>query len=329
MKRHIIILAAVAMAISCAKESSRDDFVRLVFRTGVESGSDRTKSAPLEGTDFPYRPNSYNTTYPHKCDYYCGLWICNGGTFTRHMTGYENFRLAVEAYDDGTPVARKADFDIIRRNCPVDIYGYHPQVTTTAATTIHSIPVSAGQIDWMYADKVELTSEDTDGHLSLLPVNINFRHAMACICIRMRSLFSTTVDVTSLTLTHHGGTFVTVAEMDITTGALTPTKTASSITIAANNVSNRLSSSTQLPYSFFFPTLEGVSAGDLEISFKFDSISGRRTFVLPLDFGDGDIDTFEAGKLYIYELTLDNTLLITPVRVYQGDWQSGQINLDL
>ena len=284
-----------------------------------------------------------NTIY--NGDYSISFFVCDNGTFTPHLNGSNNrlnrlrheylYRNDSDSFYclDGVLQAR------IGRN--IDIYAYYPRVNESFEPT--SVPFTTQQqYDWMWAEPVTINNVSTENKT----VPLKFHHAMTCIEVRLSTLYTSSIDLSQITLTDAKKELVSSGTMDIRDGSLTCTPNQQKITITSYGGSERLPiyndvNSSYRSFCFIMPEKE-FSDGDLKLTFIYDrqydngwhQTPGRADFTIPTTFTDSEgnsvsVTTFETGKRYILNLMIDNTDLIVPLSFAKDDWVTNDVNLKI
>lgn len=332
-------LLGLLLLAACGKETAEQpsgnaERVSLDFTARIVAEvRPQTKAAPVEGTIFPARPE----------DYPIGMWICSHEEapqqkFAPAMSGYGNLlaSLSVGAKDQGeneyvwnyTFDERTHSVLSVQREVPIDIYAYHPYTEEAGDPT--RIPFTSGEEDWMWAEPQTLAAGDLTGPSVQVP--LRFKHAMTCLQVGIRCLYTGSVRLTSMTLTDSRGRLYARGTMNALTGELTCAEEdkTESITISPNTALN----TTETVFCIIMPPVEDYKNEEFTLSFVFNGIDGKTDYKLPATMknlttqNDVTITEFETGKRYIYHLTLDNTMSFAPVGV-DDTWQSENIDLEL
>jgi hypothetical protein len=116
--------------------------------------------------------------------------------------------------------------------------------------------------------------------------------------------------------------------------SLNETDKVGNISITPNVHLNTLSQ----PFSIIIPPLnglqldDGTNSGELYLSFEFNGKPGLQKYFLPKsmmkDGVETDINSFDKGKKYIYQLVLDNKVSFSPVEVVT-EWGNESIDVIL
>ena len=345
MKRNLIInivvfCIAFGFITGCDKSITAEcgGYIPIRFNTSIVQGEE-TKTPGVSGTQFAFDIYRYDNVNMRSA-YNFALWICNAGGITPHMTGMTNMECLYYAYQSGSsslliPSSNTSQTQqtYAKIGKGIDIYSFYPYVSCSDP---HSVPFTTSeQKDWMWGEPVSYTPEQTEAAAATgyITTNLKFHHAMTCVEIWLDCRFPTAVDLTSITLTDSKGKLVSKGTMDGTTGELSGFTNVSSIKISGNNsYTNRLTNVEETggrwqKYSFLMPEYSGFDGTNLVLSFVFDTnAAGRNTYTLSnklIDEATGNeitIDTFETGCRYVYQLRLDNTLLIEPLHMFKPTW---------
>lgn len=334
------ILCCLCAVFSCSRGAGCDKYmderlIPLAFSASLASTAEIQTREAVNGNSFG--PGTWQMSF----------WICvhedddPPTEFAPHMAHYQNLlaTLDVSAATETQNVniwyygANNVRVLGVRENADVDIYAYYPYVANV--TDITAVPFTSGQDDWMWAKPVELTAVQTAQNVTEpVKVPLLFSHIMTCIEVRMKTKYVGSVKLTSMTLsdTKQMNRLCSKGTYNATNGAVNPTDFGNSLTITPE-----LSIGTT-PTSIYlmFPKVEGYQDNDFELSFVFNGIDAQTTFSLPVRMTDSkgneiNIDGFNTGVKYIYELTLDNTMHFQPVGI-DSDWSVAkqvEINLDL
>lgn len=351
MKRESYILILALLALTACSDKQNDepsDLVSLDLLTPVIVAESDSRARPIEGTFFPYLNTTTYSKLPNT-DYYVdhsiSFYICEKRTFIPHINGSNNrltylrnyYSYRSDSYSfswpSGTPQARIGH--------EIDIYAYYPRVNETFDPD--SVPFTTQQqYDWMWADPVTITNVSTENKT----VPLKFHHAMTCIEVRLSTLYTSSIDLSQITLTDAQQKLVSSGTMDIRNGSLTYTPNQQKITITSYGGSERLPiyndvNSSYRSFCFIMPQKE-FSAGDLKLTFFYDrsstwpypSVQSRADFTIPTTFTDSEgnsvsVTKFETGKRYILNLMIDNTDLIEPLSFVTDDWVTNDVNLKI
>ena len=351
MKREFYILILALLALTACSDKQNDepsDLVSLDLLTPVIVAESDSRARPIEGTFFPYLHTTTYTQLPntnYAGDYSISFFVCDKGTFTPHLNGSNNrlnglrheylYRNDSDSFYwlDGVLQAR------IGRN--IDIYAYYPRVNESFEPT--SVPFTTNQqYDWMWADPVTIDNVSTENKT----VPLKFHHAMTCIEVRLSTLYTSSIDLSQITLTDAKKELVSSGTMDIRDGSLTCTPNQQKITITSYGGSERLPiyndvNSSYRSFCFIMPEKE-FSEGDLKLTFIYDrsstwpypSVQSRADFTIPTTFTNSEgnsvsVTKFETGKRYILNLMIDNTDLIVPLSFVKDDWVTNDVNLKI
>lgn len=355
MKRESYILILALLALTACSDKPNDepsDLVSLDLLTPVIVAENESRQKPVEGTFFPYIGLTQYYVAPGNNVYLnweVSMFVCEKGSFNPHLTGSNNRRTIVRtnyvyssstgtwnkswSWFDGTPQARIGH--------DIDIYAYYPRVDKTFNPD--AVPFTTNsQIDWMWADPVTITNVSTENKT----VPLKFHHAMTCIEVRLSTLYTSSIDLSQITLTDAQQKLVSSGTMDIRNGSLTYTPNQKTITITSYGGAERLPvyndvNSSYRSFCFIMPEKE-FSEGDLKLTFIYDrqydngwhQTPGRADFTIPTTFTDSEgnsvsVTKFETGKRYILNLMIDNTDLIVPLSFVTDDWVTNDVNLKI
>lgn len=354
MKRESYILILTLLALTACSDKPNDepsDLVSLDLLTPVIVAENESRQKPVEGTFFPYIGLTQYYVAPGNNVYLnweVSMFVCEKGSFNPHLTGSNNRRTIVRtnylyssstgtwnkswSWFDGTPQARIGH--------DIDIYAYYPRVDKTFDPD--AVPFTVSQTDWMWADPVTINNVSTENKT----VPLKFHHAMTCIEVRLSTLYTSSIDLSQITLTDAKKELVSSGTMDIRDGSLTCTPNQQKITITSYGGSERLPiyndvNSSYRSFCFIMPQKE-FSAGDLKLTFFYDrsstwpypSVQSRADFTIPTTFTNSEgtsvsVKKFETGKRYILNLMIDNTDLIVPLDFVVDDWVTNDVNLKI
>ena len=356
MKREFYILILALLALTACSDKPNDepsDLVSLDLLTPVIVAESDSRSKPIEGTFFPYIGLTQYYVAPGNTVYWdweVTMFVCEKGSFNPHLTGSNNRRTILRTnyvyssstgtwnqswfWLDGTPQARIGH--------DIDIYAYYPYIANKTFDP-DSVPFTTNQqLDWMWADPVTIDNVSTENKT----VPLNFHHAMTCIEVRLSTLYTSSIDLSQITLTDAKKELVSSGTMDIRDGSLTCTPNQQKITITSYGGSERLPiyndvNSSYRSFCFIMPQKE-FSAGDLKLTFFYDrsstwpypSVQSRADFTIPTTFTNSEgnsvsVTKFETGKRYILNLMIDNTDLIVPLSFVKDDWVTNDVNLKI
>lgn len=326
----IVVAAACDKETPAGEAGSDDGIVPVTFTASNAPSIGAQTRAAVDGEVFT------TGTYPFA------FWICNHeetpAAFTPHMSHYGNLQATLNV----TAQTETQNYEIwsygpnrvstlgVRESSSVDIYAYYPYVDDVTDPT--QVPFTSGQEDWMWAEPAYLTTTQTAaGVEEPIIVPLRFQHAMTCIEMRIKTLYTGSVTLTSLTLTDKTdlsrlcseGTFSAVD------GTVTRTETGNTLTITPRSSIG----TTFSKFYLIFPEVANYSDGEFELSFVFNNIAAQTVFPLPAkmtgsDGGEVTIDGFETGTKYIYELTLDNTMHFEAIGT-ETNWVSEPVEIDL
>ena len=352
MKREYYILILALLALTACSDKPNDepsDLVSLDLLTPVIVAESDSRSKPIEGDRFPYFSTLTYQTIPtvnHVCDYSLSFFVCEKGSFLPHITSANNQNLRLRSqynynvgtntfhWLDGTPQARIGH--------DIDIYAYYPYIANKTFDP-DAVPFTTNsQTDWMWADPVTIDNVSTENKT----VPLNFHHAMTCIEVRLSTLYTSSIDLSQITLTDAKKELVSSGTMDIRNGSLTYTPNQQKITITSWDGVERLPvyndvNSSYRSFCFIMPEKE-FSEGDLKLTFIYDrqndngwhQTPGRADFTIPTTFTNSEgnsvsVTKFETGKRYILNLMIDNTDLIVPLSFVTDDWVTNDVNLKI
>ena len=321
MKREYYILILALLALTACSDKPNDepsDLVSLDLLTPVIVAESDSRSKPIEGTFFPYLNTTTYTQLPNTnyyVDHSISFYICENRTFIPHINGSNNrltylrnyYSYRSDSYSfswpSGTPQARIGH--------DIDIYAYYPRVDKTFNPD--AVPFTTNsQIDWTWADPVTITNVSTENKT----VPLKFHHAMTCIEVRLSTLYTSSIDLSQITLTDAQQKLVSSGTMDIRNGSLTYTPNQKTITITSYGGAERIPvyndvNSSYRSFCLIMPEKE-FSEGDLKLTFIYDrqydngwhQTPGRADFTIPTTFTDSEgnsvsVTKFENGKRYI------------------------------
>ena len=356
MKRESYILIIALLALTACSDKPNDepsDLVSLDLLTPVIVAENESRQKPVEGTFFPYIGLTHYYVEPGNnihLNWEVTMFVCEKGSFNPHLNGSNNRRTIVRTnyiyssstgtwnkswyWFDGTPQARIGH--------DIDIYAYYPYIANKTFDP-DAVPFTTNQqLDWMWAKPVRIENVSTENKT----VPLKFHHAMTCIEVRLSTLYTSSIDLSQITLTDAQQKLVSSGTMDIRDGSLTFTPNQQKITITSYGGSERLPiyndvNSSYRSFCFIMPEKE-FSEGDLKLTFIYDrqydngwhQTPGRADFTIPTTFTDSEgnsvsVKKFETGKRYILNLMIDNTDLIVPLSFVKDDWVTNDVNLKI
>lgn len=337
------LLLGLLLMGACSKEPAMEqpapesEVVGLDFTAGITMDAVPSTRAAVDGSVFPPRNDAY----------LFGMWVCkhedNPSAFIPAMNDYENMRVALYAVttDEGEYQQQwEYTFDNkphnvlhVKRHIPVDIYAYYPRTQVTgdqSAFNPTAVPFQSGSSDWMWATPSQITGEQLSG--TSVDVPLTFSHAMTCLEVRMKCLYTGNIALTSITLNDKKGRLYTSGTMNIVDKTLTLSDENKSETLTIRP-GTRLQT-TDMKFHIIMPPVKNYEDGDFTLSFVFDNKPAETTFSIPATMqelnggGEVTVTEFERGKRYIYSLTLDNTLRFVPVGV-DNTWETVEFELEL
>ena len=357
-KRDIVCLLVGTLFAACSDAQldnlPSEELVQLNLLPPTIKATPLTRTMPIDGTTFPWEGRNHSTAVigNNKYSLYnVSLSIYNHGTNNPHMNGYGNKKvILLSNYNTQTQsksqrwTTNGSDTFVsaARLNANVDIYAYYPHVE--GVFPIEEVPFTTDeQHDWMWATPVNLDQVSESNRT----VKLTFQHAMTCIEVRLCTKYYSTINLYSITLSDKTETLTAGGTMNIKTGELNYEKNKKSITIGSNNSTDLLpihneANTAYLSYCFLMPEKE-YSAGDLELSFKFDRSSespypttpGRSSFKIPSYFQNQEgtgvaVSKLERGKKYVINLMVDNTMLISPLSfTVEPSWNNTNVDVIL
>ena len=262
------------------------------------------------------------------------IFVYNAGTTVPHVLGYDNMRTQVDAkWEPNTSMfgfswlffpsgitTDGLDAIGIMKGTPVDVYAYVPYTENMGDVT--SIPFkTADQNDIMLASKENITVTGMSNQL------LYFKHAMSCITMRVKTMFSTNIYISNIYIrnTNSAGRYVAQSgTINARTGEVNDLKYDNSwINVAINphRLLNKYTSALgPTEFSILIPPVEDYS-DEMGIEIYLRSRQGVDTehFYLPLppESTDGK-RPFENGKEYIYDVTHDDFIMVSPAITVVG-----------
>lgn len=280
-------------------------------------------------------------SFPPNNTYKLGFWISKTGdtTYSAYTKGMANMEAdylpgkVINGIRDDVWSFNYAD-DTHRRlgikiDESVDIYSYFPY--SKGADNLKAVSFRSGCDDLLYADPVKGVFSNVAGEKS---INLHYRHALTCIQIKLTCEHSARISFDKILIEdikadtddwilYAGGT------LDVTTGIVTPTGLTDKVEL--DSIGITIDTEKVIPPLYIMlPAISNYSDKRFNIHFFFD---GKKTPVpLPLSnqmtvSGETkEVTSFEKGKMYIYEVTLDNQLRFSTVKVSQADkWKAKEI----
>lgn len=260
--------------------------------------------------------------------YRFGTWICYQGTFEPSRNGYGNLQTDLTVSSDGNQTwsytfeNRPFTTLNVSHGIPIDIYMFYPRPTTGEQATLpDEVPFTSGKSDWMWT-KTSLGADNLRG--DHVDVPLVFDHAMTCFRIGIKSRYPGS-SLSSITLHDKQSRLYARGLMNLAAQELV-LKDADRTDELKLSVSALLTTQTQYFYLFMPPV--GYDDGELfTLSFVFNGNPAKTEFTIPRTITDKvtgneiTISEFERGKRYTYTLTLDNSVVFTPVAV-DDNWET-------
>jgi hypothetical protein len=340
---RIGLLLCAALAASCGDADSplpdgtSATPTEIRFAPAIKEASGQPSArAILTGTFFPNYINSIGNA---EVNGRYGLFICRNGsaTFESSMVRSNNMQATAS---NSTDLSTTWDYSYeglqatfkkiyIHDKYPADFYAYSPWIAGIQRPD--QIPYNFGnQYDLMYAEENDGNNANknvtADGILKT--VTFNFRHALAALCFKLKlkhsqsNVILTKIDLRktavagSNTHLYSAGTFNAIdGTINSTTDANALTNDFPDITFSTNT-NNFIDS-----YTLVAPT-EDIDDKGIEVQFYINNVTEARTMTLTIErnhteYNDGSTTHygFRAGKIYTFEITVDNFLKLDKVTV--------------
>ena len=334
MKRIVCILSVLSVFLSCEKE---DHFP-------MDRGKDYIPFSVTPG--LAMETKAVDGSYFGTGSYNLGLWLGHrnsSGVFVPQIKGYDNIKAGAVSTAGGSSSEFRIDWTytlggnsykslFVEKGEEVEVYSYHPWVS--GVTDLTAVKFVSGQSDWMWAAPVVLSESQTSGDAAV--AELQYSHAMTCIEVRLSCIYNGTVKLTRMSLNDTRGRLYAEGTMNALDGSLSLNEKdkVGNISISPNVHLNTLSQ----PFSIIIPPLnglqldDGTNSGELYLSFEFNGKPGLQKYYLPKsmmkDGVETDINSFDKGKKYIYQLVLDNKVSFSPVEVVT-EWGNESIDVIL
>lgn len=267
------------------------------------------------------------------------IFVYNAGTDVPHVLGYDNMMAQVDArWDPNTsrfgfswlffPNGISTDgLDVIgiMKGAPVDVYAYVPYVA--GMTDLTSVPFrTAEQNDIMYASKENIQVTGMSNEL------LHFQHAMACITLQVKTVFSNNIYISYVYVNNaeaDGKYIAKSGTVNGKTGELSNLQFDDSRIVVPISPNRQLTSGKVTEFSILVPPVADYDdPSGIEICFKSRQNTETEHFYLPLPPEVDGRHPFEKGKEYIYEVTLDDFVMVSPViKVVGYDTEPDKVEL--
>lgn len=315
MMKGRMFICLLMLAVSCSKPLSVEADKEMGYLTFTPSFGHsvevETKGAfgTIDGVNFQFNGS---------------IFVYNTGTAVPHVLGYDNMRAQVDAkWDPNTsqfgfswiffPNGISTDgLDVIgiMKGTSVDVYAYVPYAADL--TDLTSIPFrTADQHDIMYASKENIKVTDMSNEL------LYFQHAMACITLKVKTVFSSNIYISHVYVKNAEADGKYIAKSGTVNGK---TGEVSNLQYDDSRIDVPVSPNLQLTHTRFTefsilvpPVADYGDPSGIEICFKSRQNTETEHFYLPLPPEVDGKCPFEKGKEYIYEVTLDDFIMVSPV----------------
>lgn len=218
------------------------------------------------------------------------------------------------------------DFLAVQSGIPYDVYAYFPY--TDEASDPENIPFDSSKAeDWLVCDKVLVSADQTSDTNGKITVPLNFTHLMTCIEVNVRTKYNTNPYIKSATLSDSKSRIGMKGRINLLKDTIKVDDKADKI---EQTYGNLYLTTTNQPFQFIFPAIEGVNIGDLKFTLtyqkRFDNDKRVYTseYTLPLTFTDGKTVTkLESGKKHVYNLVLDHVFTFEGMAIEEeGEWKT-------
>lgn len=315
MKIYRFILLSLAVAcLACSKAPyvpETDEWAGLTFTPVFGHTAEVQTKAPFGTID------GVNFTFDGS------IFVYNHGTTTPHVLGYENMKAQVDAKWDPNQsrfgfswkffpkdvVTEGLDVIGIMKGAPVDVYAYVPY--SSGMEDISTIPfITSDQKDIMLAKEENIVV--SAGMESKL---LRFSHVHACITLRVRTVFSSTIYISNVYVRNASDDFIAKSgSVNAKTGEL------KGLAYDRNwmNVSYyphlQLLRGKTTDFDILIPPVADYDdPAGIEVYMKSRQSANTEHFFLPLPPAETDgTHPFKAGKRYIYEVSLDDFVMVSP-----------------
>lgn len=317
MKRYIVIFVlALSAAVSCRKADvpagQQWGSIRLmpVF-TGIEPQvSTKGAFAAIAGVNFEFEGS---------------IFVYNTGTKVPHVQGYNNMKAMVEAtwdpaktnydfmwmfYPNGVQTSGLPEIGVLK-GVPVDVYAYVPYNPSFQDLT--AIPFNtAEQDDIMFASALNVQVNSLEASS---PQQLVFRHSMACITLKVRSKRFSEHYFSELRIRDAGNNYLaykgTVNVMD---GSVSSPQYSDQWIVVEYEDELNVSTSRDSYFTVLVPPVKDYNdSKGIELCLKSRVGVETERFFLPLPPAESDgTHPFKAGYEYIYDVTLDDFVMISP-----------------
>ena len=311
---RIILLSLAAACISCSKAPytpDTDDWAGLTFSPVFGHTVEVETKAPF-GTI-----NGVNFTFDGS------IFVYNHGTTTPHVLGYENLKAQVDAKWDPNlssfgfswqfyPKGVETDgLDVIgiMKGAPVDVYAYVPY--TSGMEDISTIPfITSEQKDIMLAKEENIiVNSGTESKL------LKFSHVQSCITLRVKTVFSSSIYISNVYVRNATDDFIAKSgSVNAKTGELKNLTYDKNWMNVAYYPQLQLLRGKTTDFDILIPPVADYDdPAGIEVYLKSRQNAKTEHFFLPPPPADADgSHPFKAGKRYIYEVTLDDFIMVSP-----------------
>lgn len=311
---RIILLCLTVACLSCSKAPyapDSDDWAYLTFTPVFGHSAEVQTKAPfgtIDGVNFAFDGS---------------VFVYNHGTTTPHVLGYENLKAQVDAKWDPNrssfgfswlffPNGVETDgLDVIgiMKGTPVDVYAYVPY--TSGMSEISTIPfVTSEQKDIMLAKEENIVVEA--GMESQL---LRFSHVQACITLRVKTVFSNSIYISNVYIRNVTDDFLAKSgSVNAKTGEIKNLAYDRNWMNVTYNPHLQLSSARTTDFDILIPPVEDYDdPAGIEVYLRSRKDVNTEHFYLPLPPAEADgTHPFKAGKRYIYEVTHDDFVMVSP-----------------
>lgn len=251
------------------------------------------------------------------------IFVYNQGTTTPHVLGYENLKAQVDAQWDPNlsgfgftwqffPNGVETDgLDVIgiMKGTPVDVYAYVPY--TSGMSDISTIPfVTSEQKDIMLAREENIVVES-----SMANKFLRFTHVQSCITLRVKTEFSNSDYISNVYVRNASEDIIAKSgNINAKTGAISDLVYGREWMNVSIYPQLQLSPGTATDFDIIIPPVDDYdNPSGIEMRLRSRYGFDTETFYLPLPPVQQDgTHPFKSGKRYIYEVTLDDFVMISP-----------------
>lgn len=325
-----LFLTGLLSTISCSRKEEEtlhpqiSDEVLLNFTAKLNVGISAKSRAIIntgENNKFPSGRYSF------------GTWICkhedNPANFEIAKEGYCNFQAIMAVGKDLTQTwsynfsGRDSHTLNVSRQTPVDIYSVYPR--PDGNPNPDEVPFTSGQTDWLWAKETILEESMASNQAT---AHLDFSHAMTCIQLNIKSMYPGS-NLTSISLEDKKGRLYEKGLMNLAARSLILSDNDKAKENILTITANAELTTAYKSFYIIMPPVSEYENEDFTLSFVFNNNQAKSVFKIPNKMNDNvTINSFETGKRYIYQLTLDNHTIFSPAGV-DDTWETKEYELIL